>query len=398
MIWRAYGRHMSNRDEFPDRIKKAVAARAGWRCSFGGCQKLTVGPSEEFSDAITVIGIAAHICGAAPGRGSRRFVASMSPDERAGIDNAIWLCADHATLIDRDEVTYTAEKLRAAKREHETACAQAVRTGSSPDLGAGLLAIGRDIVCTGDISHVTATSWALRLKHFVIGDVHKLIDFIDGFAKAPPENRYILSNELGDGRVLSQAPSLTRQTDGYNLLCPVAPGFPRIDAHKLGSDLARHPETGDLYLDDKRHIARVSGFEYLPQKVQSVLSMQQGESWLAPAFGMRFFEYFEAFRGSPWLSLLMTLDVVRQAAIPFRDGVMNRQYTPLQCVTRVRSVELLSETPRDKRLPVRVDFEVQGVGQWQRDIAVYMPTREQVAERARLLTETASYEQLVRKS
>jgi hypothetical protein len=77
---------------------------------------------------------------------------------------------------------------------------------------------------------------------------------------------------------------------------------------------------------------------------------------------------------------------------------MNRQYTPLQCVTRVRSVELLSETPRDNRLAVRVDFEVQGVGQWQRDIAVYMPTREQVAERARLLAETASYEQLVRKS
>jgi hypothetical protein len=378
---------MSNRDEFSDKTKKAVAARAGWHCSFTGCPKLTVGPSEESSDAVTIIGKAAHICGAAPGRGSRRYLASMTPDERAGIDNAIWLCADHADLIDRDEVTYSIEKLRAMKRAHETVCAQAVRSGSSPDLGAGLLAIGPDIVCTGDIPNIAAASWTLRLKHFVVGDVHNLISFIDGFAKAAPEDKYVLSNELGDGRVLSQAPSLTNQNDGYSLLCPVAPSFPRIDAQKLGSDFAMHPETGDLYLDDKGNIARVSGLEYLPQKVQSLLSMQRHENVFFPAAGMRFFEYFESFRGSPWLALLMTLDVVRQAAIPFRGGVMNSQYTPLQCVTRVRSVELLSETVKDNRLPVRVDFDVQGVGQWQRDISVYMPTSEQMAERAQLLAE-----------
>jgi hypothetical protein len=376
----------NNRDEFSDKTKKAVAARAGWRCSFTGCPKLTVGPSEESPDAITNIGVAAHICAAAPGPGSRRYIASMTPEERKGIDNAIWLCADHATLIDRDEATYTVEKLRAMKREHETACAQALRSGSSPDLGAGLLAIGPDIVCTGDIQHITAVSWTLRVRHFVIGDVHKLISFIDSFAKAAHEDRYVLSNELGDGRVLSEAPSLTKQTDGYHLFCPVAPGFPRIDAQSLGSDLALHPETGDLYLDDKKNIARVSGLEYLPQKVQSLLSMQRGENVFAPSAGMRFFEYFEAFRGSPWLTLLMTLDVVRQAAIPSGDGMTKRQHTPLQCVTRVRSVELLSEIPKDDRLPVRVDLDVQGVGKWQHNISVYMPTQEQMAKRAQMLT------------
>jgi hypothetical protein len=39
-------------------------------------------------------------------------------------------------LIDRDEVTYTADELRAMKREHEAACARAVRTGSSADFAA----------------------------------------------------------------------------------------------------------------------------------------------------------------------------------------------------------------------------------------------------------------------
>ena len=94
-----------------------------------GMLKAPVGPSEESPDAITNIGEAAHICGAASGRGSRRYVASMTPEERASIDNAIWLCSDHAALIDRDEVTYTAEKLHEMKREHEAACARAVHTG-----------------------------------------------------------------------------------------------------------------------------------------------------------------------------------------------------------------------------------------------------------------------------
>jgi hypothetical protein len=225
-----------------------------------------------------------------------------------------------------------------------------------------------------------------------------LISFIDGFATATPEDRYILSNELGDGRVLSQAPSLTKQNDGYSLLCSVAPGFPRIEAQNLGSEYALHSETNDLYLDDKRNLGLVSGLEALPQRVQCLLSMQRGESPLYPTAGTRFFKYFEAFRGSPWLALLMTLDVVRQAAIPFRDGVMDRLYTPLQCVTRVRRVELLSEDLKDNRLPVRLDFDVQGVGQWQRDISVYVPTREQMAERARRLAETTAWSSMVPKS
>jgi hypothetical protein len=374
--------HMRNRDDFPEKLKKAVAARASWNCSFTGCAKPTVGPSEESSDAVTMIGKAAHICGAAPGRGSRRYVASMTPEERAGIGNAIWLCADHADLIDRDEVTYSIETLRAMKRDHEALCAQAIRSGKGHDLGAGLLAIGPDIVCTGDIQNISEASWTLRLRHFVVGDVHKLVSFIDGFAKAEPDDRYLLSNELGDGRVLLRAPSLTKQNDGYSLLCPVAPSFPRVDVQDLGTDMALHPETHDLYLDDKGNIARVSGLEYLPQKVQTLLSMQRGESVFNSTFGIRFFEYFEAYKESPWLTLLLTLDVVRQAAIPYSDGILNRQYTPLGCVNRVRSFELLSEIPKGNRLPVRVSLEVQGVGRWQRDLSVYMPTREQMDKRA----------------
>jgi hypothetical protein len=386
----------NNRDEFPPKIKRAVAARAGWRCSFTGCPKLTVGPSEEALDAITNIGKAAHISGAAPGPGSRRYDHRMTPEERAGIGNAIWLCADHADLIDRDEVTYSVETLRTMKREHEAVCALAVRSGSNADWGTGLLAVGPDIVCTGDIAQIAVTSWTLRLKHFVVGNIHEVISFIDRFAKVAPEDRYVLSNELGDGRVLSHAPSLTKQDGVYSLLCPIMASVPRIDAQNLGSDWALHPERHDLYADEKGNIALVSGLEGLYQRVQCLLSMQQGENPFFPAAGTRFFEYFEAFRGSPWFPLFITLDIIRLASIPIEDTIHNRRYTPLQCVTRVRGIELLSETPNRNRLPMHVDFDVEGVGQWQREISVYIPTQEQVAEREKLSGKWISFQQMVK--
>lgn len=141
---------MNNRDDFSEKTKRAVAARSSWLCCFTGCAKPTVGPSEESSEAVTMIGKAAHICGAAPGSGSRRYDPSMTAEQRSHISNAIWLCATHADLIDRDEAIYTIPLLRAMKAEHEEWCRRVLSTGRSLDLGAGLLAIGPSVVCTGD--------------------------------------------------------------------------------------------------------------------------------------------------------------------------------------------------------------------------------------------------------
>lgn len=371
-------------DDFSPKTIRAVAARAGWQCSFENCSKLTVGPSEEAPGAITTIGEAAHIRAASPG--GRRHDPAMTPEERAGVGNAMWVCPDHAKLIDRDAVTYPADRLHGMKRAQEERCARAVRLGSSGSLNTGLLAIGPDIVCTGTLIGVSAGTWTLRLEHFLIGDMHAVIEFIDGFKHRLPEARYVLSNDLGDGRVLAAPPVLTNGPEGAILLCEVAPSAARIDAQRLGSAMAMHPETGDTYLDDKGSIARVSGLDYLPQMVRSILSMQRGESVFYPSLGMRFFEYFEAFRGSPWLDLLLKLDVVRQASVPHQDTLTGERQTPLRCVKRVRRFELLATDPQGNEIPVCVEFEVQGVGAWRNEFSVYMPTADQMSERAKMIT------------
>ena len=98
-----------------------------------------------------MIGKAAHIHAAAPGPGARRYLASMTREERIHITNAIWLCATHADLIDRDEVTYTADVLRAMKAEHEANWAARQRNAvSAGEAVPDLIAIGPDIVFVGE--------------------------------------------------------------------------------------------------------------------------------------------------------------------------------------------------------------------------------------------------------
>jgi hypothetical protein len=318
-------------------------------------------------------GKAAHIHGAAPGPGSRRYLESMTPAQRSDISNAIWLCAHHADLIDRDEVTYTADMLRAMKREHEAHCTERQRNArlageSVPDL----VAIGPDIIFVGDFLGVDNAEWSFHLRDFVEGDVHGLIAFIERYEQTVVMDRYVLVNFLGDGRVLKGAPSMTREkTGGYLVRCPVLPSADRIRAVDLPADLALS-DKHDLMLKGG-DIATVSGLEALPQKVKMCLSHQKGESPFYRDSGTRFAEYYRLLSGSPWFEQFLRLEVIRQAAIPYIDTIMNRQDTPLQCVERVFGIEILANAPTQNWLPIRVDFDVKGLGRWKHDLSVCVP-------------------------
>lgn len=74
---------MSKRkDDFPQAVRTAVARRASHHCSFRDCPQVTVGPSDEGPLSVATTGVAAHIHAASPGPGARRYLATMSSDER----------------------------------------------------------------------------------------------------------------------------------------------------------------------------------------------------------------------------------------------------------------------------------------------------------------------------
>ncbi len=88
---------MSKRLDFSDRTKRIIAARAGYRCSFPGCRKPTVGPGGRPEEFIST-GVAAHIFSAAPG--GPRGQGGLTTQDLVRPENGIWLCENHARLVD----------------------------------------------------------------------------------------------------------------------------------------------------------------------------------------------------------------------------------------------------------------------------------------------------------
>lgn len=92
-----------------------MAKRVVYICSNPNCRKITIGPDSK--NSINNIGVAAHICAAAPG--GPRYNKNMSEEERKSFDNWIWLCQSCAKLIDSDEDKYTVQLIKSWKDQTE---------------------------------------------------------------------------------------------------------------------------------------------------------------------------------------------------------------------------------------------------------------------------------------
>lgn len=104
------------RDNFSDLTKSALARNVRFRCVYPPCHKATHGPSLTDETSISV-GHAAHNTAAAAG--GPRFDESLTPEQRRAYDNGAWLCATHATLVDKDKQSYPAEVLQRWQKEAE---------------------------------------------------------------------------------------------------------------------------------------------------------------------------------------------------------------------------------------------------------------------------------------
>ena len=93
----------SNRDNFNKEIRLALSRRVGDCCSKPGCRNHTSGPHSD-PGKVADTGVAAHITAAAPG--GPRYDPELTSEERSSADNGIWLCQNHAKLIDSDSATY----------------------------------------------------------------------------------------------------------------------------------------------------------------------------------------------------------------------------------------------------------------------------------------------------
>lgn len=119
---------MTQRDEFTATIKERLGRRVSFLCSHPECRKTTIGPARG-DEGVVNVGEAAHITAAAPG--GPRYDAILSSDERRSYSNGIWLCRNHAKLVDSDDKHFTVNLLRDWKRAAEDAALVAVTSGTA---------------------------------------------------------------------------------------------------------------------------------------------------------------------------------------------------------------------------------------------------------------------------
>lgn len=98
---------------YPTKI--ILAFRSGGVCAFPKCGKHLTYDAKLGND--TYIGEAAHICGEKPS--AARYDSAMSDEVRDSVDNLIYLCSDHHTIIDKVEVDWPTQTLQDLKRDHE---------------------------------------------------------------------------------------------------------------------------------------------------------------------------------------------------------------------------------------------------------------------------------------
>ena len=109
------------RAEFSVRTARIVSERSGYRCSYPGCTRTTIGPGSSARE-VSNTGVAAHIYSASP-QGPRGQAGLRDADITAP-ENAIWLCSYHARLVDNNRgaqfpptlLSETGPKRRSGKR------------------------------------------------------------------------------------------------------------------------------------------------------------------------------------------------------------------------------------------------------------------------------------------
>ena len=181
-----------NRDEFTAVIKRTLAERVGWKCSFPGCGQSTIGPDSCNPAKSVRVGVAAHIHAAAP-QGAR-YKERMSREERRDISNGIWMCQHHGNLIDADYREYSPDTLRDWKRRAERSAAEALKNldGENFPDGSTLVQLGSGDVFQATWEQAGPTRWSFRLKRHEIGSLDSLRDHVSSLNSLSGSERFIV--------------------------------------------------------------------------------------------------------------------------------------------------------------------------------------------------------------
>ena len=307
-------------DDFKQPTIKALAGRAGYRCSIPGCRRATVGPKQGDLQAAMTTGKAAHITAAS--LNGPRYDPRLSPEERRDISNGLWACGTCADIIDRDELNYSVETLRQFKQLVEKEAHEALfGPSTAPAEPTTLVGLGPDLVGEAVWESGNRDEWRFAFKRFIHGDLNDLRSFLDRFT-SESASHFVMVESQGDARLITQLPNWETVRGRPDILAsvtlPIARRPERRDPTSLGTDLKL--VDGDLAIEDG-DLALVSGIENAKQHVFTALATHIGGSPLHPQFGSRWQELAGRHpRDGVLLGRLLLLDAARLVNVPQKSS------------------------------------------------------------------------------
>jgi hypothetical protein len=144
--------------DFSPSVIRTISERAGYRCSFGGCDRILIGPGEG-TTGVSRLGEVGHIYSGS--QYGPRYDESISSEELVSPQNGVLLCRQHHRLVDCLESTYSAADIVNMKDRHEKRIAFAMEDTKSSFVWIDTLEIDRfqvfeehSVIKFGQVNHI----------------------------------------------------------------------------------------------------------------------------------------------------------------------------------------------------------------------------------------------------
>lgn len=357
---------MSNRkDDFTKATKLVMAERVAWRCSFPDCNKIQIGPNSHDPKKRINLGKAAHISAASPE--GPRYDSSKTSEQRKHISNGIWMCGQHADLIDADFTVYSVETLKLWKIDAERVAAENLKAPHNEylDESSTLLQIGSEIIFYAHWKSTTANERTFKLLNPLIGDLNKIEAYVEGFNTLVETERYVVIESQGDARVILYPPKLAKK--GREVLLTITvKNPPKSNDPKNTASIAL--VNGDLSLDANGNIAMVRGVDAVIQDIWTRLGTKKGECYYAPDAGTLISDYYSKYKDDLQLfTRLFKLEFIRVYFVQFHENSTTH-------IKRIEKVNIQNSELVNQRLNVEISVVLGNDEHWSGNIEVFVFT------------------------
>lgn len=353
----------NTRDNFSKQAVRALAGRVGFRCSFPGCGLMTIGPKIRSDGETVLVGEACHIQAASPG--GPRYDPLMTPEERGSISNGIWLCRQHARLIDADEGNYSAETLHRWKSAAEAGTYKSLSELTRTDIPYvnTLICLNPQLIFEGIWAGATDDLWRFTVKKFIYGDQKTLREFQVG--QKGRQKDFIIIESQGDGRMIHSEFEWKQTEDDIEFSVRVFPSVIRRNPDHIGSA----PAMGEKMLENGR-LRMISGRELAIQKIGFLLNTNQGATFMNRGYGSLFNFYFQEHKHNPpLLNRLIKVELTRLITIPNNPEQPLGQ-PELNFINRIHEVRIGVEN--NNTVPVWISLEWGDGTSWEGDFIVHV--------------------------